>query len=313
MRELQFFEGKLPSAYRYNFEPYLFNREEYRLLQSASQWLSFYLLNEHDLLVEGHLHFYVKDDSAHSIIQSPFGGIEYSERVDRKTLFHFIEFVCENLKARGTKNIRIVNPPHAYAPVTLTLTETFLYNQGFEVSTAEIGSVISVTNKPFLDILHARKRRKLTQSLQSSLTFKVLDSTLLDQVYSFIESQRKEKSYQLSISRDHLARSVKTLNDAYVLFGVFDEDKLVAASVAVRVSQTILYHFISDHIRKIGDAKPALILMNGIYNFCLENNITLLDLGTSAKGSQPNFKLIKFKTEIGGQLTHKHTFTKKLA
>ncbi|HEY0743956.1 MAG TPA: hypothetical protein VGD40_20965 [Chryseosolibacter sp.] len=312
MHEYRFYEGKVPSAYRYNFEQYLFNREEYRLLQSESGWVSFYVLNERDLLIEAHIHFYVRDGRAQSIIQSPFGGIEWSDRIDNKTLFGFIEFACEHLKEKDVKRIVVVNPPQAYETEKQALIETFFSNTGFSLSTAEVGSVMPVTARPFSDILHPRKSKKLKQTITSNFEFRILDTSWVVDVYRFIESHRKEKDYVLSITLDHLIASVKKLNQAYKLFGVFHEGKLVAASVAVQVSSTILYHFISDHIRKIVEARPALLLMNGIYDYCTENGISLLDLGTSAKESLPNFKLIKFKSELGGQITHKFTFTKNL-
>lgn len=312
MHALQFFEGKLPSAYRYNFKPYLFNREEYRLLQSASNWISFYVLNEKDFVVEGHLHFYLKNDVAQSSIQSPFGGVECNETVDHRTVFQFLEFALGTLKDRGVKNVIIISPPQGYDPARQALVETFMLNLGFTITTAEIGSLIPITVKKFSDLLHPRKKRKLAQSSQVDLRFELLDKNSLESVYQFIAHHRKEKNYQLSISCEHLRESVEKLDDAYKFFVVFDGEKMVAASVTVQVSDTVLYHFISDHVRKVGEARPSLLLMNGIYDYCFSNNIKLLDLGTSAKESLPNFKLIKFKSEIGGQTTHKFTFTKRL-
>lgn len=313
MQEYRFYEGNVPSAYRYNFEPNLFNREEYRLLQSESGWISFYILNEPALLIEGHFHFYIRNGCAQSIIQSPFGGVECGKSIDNKTIFSFIEFVSKTLKERGVKKIVVINAPEAYDTEKQSLIETFLLNTGFSVLTAEVGAVIPVSATPFSDILHPRKKKKLKQTLQHNLEFKILDKHSVESIYRFIESHRDEKKYVLSISSDHLRTSVERLPDAYRFFGVFHEGKLVAASIAVLVSPTILYHFISDHVRKIEEARPALLLMNGIYHYCFEHGITLLDLGTSAKDSQPNFKLIKFKTELGASITHKFTFAKDLA
>jgi hypothetical protein len=190
--------------------------------------------------------------------------------------------------------------------------ETLMLNFGFTISTAELSSVISVTSKSFCEIIHPRKKRKLNQSLTGSLEFKVMGNDQSKDVYTFIEQHRMHKNYELSISREHLLASVKRMPGSYHLFGVYNEGNLVAASVAVRVSEKILYHFISDHVRKINDARPGLVLMQGIYQFCQQNQIELLDLGTSASDGLPNFKLIKFKSELAGQTTQKLTFTKKL-
>lgn len=312
MEDFRFHEGKLPSAYRYNFEQSLFQTEGYRQLQSSTGWISFYVLNERDLLVEAHIHFHVKATVAKSIIQSPFGGIEFSNKLSRKTLFQFIEFFSARLKAMDCESIVVVNPPLAYNFAHQSIIDTFMFNAGFSVLTAEVGSVITVSERSFEEILHPRKKRKLAQSSEETLRFTMLEADALDEVYNFIECHRKEKAYRLSVSLEHLRTSVERLGDAYTLFGVYHNSNLVAASVAVRVSKGVLYHFISEHIRKIGEMRPALILMRGIYRYCREHGIALLDLGTSATEGMPNFKLIKFKSELGGVSTTKLTLAKKL-
>jgi hypothetical protein len=311
--EYRFHEGDLPSAYRCNVESFLFNRREYRLLQSKNSWLSFYILNERELLAHAQIHFSIIDGIAKSIVQSPFGGFEFDNNLEVKLIFQFIEFVSSQLQSRSVKKIVIVNPPQLYDVEKHAMLETFLLNQGFFVSTSEVGSVVEISKTSFAEIIHPRKRRKLNQTLQHQFKFRKLPAEALMHVYNFIESHRKKKAYQLSISFEHLQESLATLPDSYVLFGVFNKEELVAASVGVRVSDKIVYHFISDHVRKIGDARPALVLMQGLYDYCAANQIEMLDLGTSATDSFPNFKLIKFKSEIGGKATHKFTFTKQLS
>lgn len=312
MEDYHFHEGQLPSGYRYNFEQSLFSSEAYRFLQRGSDWISFYILNDKDFLVEGQIHFYKKDSVGKSGIQSPFGGIECSDRLNSKTLFHFVEFFSNKLKEHRCSSLIIIDRPLLYSPGLRALNSIFLQNLGFNIATAEVSSIIEITAKPFAEIIHPRKKRKLAQSSAAKLEFRVLSHDCIEEVYHFIESHRKEKKYTLSITRKHLIDSVEKLRDRYQLFGVFDTGKLVAASVTVRVTDKILYHFISDHVRKIDQARPSLILMEGIYNYCQQNNITMFDLGTSAINGLPNFKLIKFKTELGGQPTPKLTFTKQL-
>lgn len=314
MEDYWFHEGKLPSAYRLNFEQSLFNTEAYRSLQASDNWVSFYLLNQQEFLVEAQIHFYVKDADAKSIIQSPFGGIECSSKLNNnKALFNFIERFCGKLKDVGCKTITIVCRPILYSSGQQSLIGTFLQNLGFRVSASEIASVISVTSKPFAEIIHPRKKRKLVQSLSAHLEFRSLTYESLAEVYKFIEQHRMEKRYLMSASLSHLQKSGQHLPDRYAVFGIFHNGSMVAASVCVRVTTTILYHFISDHVRKIGEARPSLVLMKGIYEYCQQNNIDLFDLGTSAVNGLPNFKLIKFKTELGGVPTQKLTYTKNLS
>jgi hypothetical protein len=55
------------------------------------------------------------------------------------------------------------------------------------------------------------------------------------------------------------------------------------------------------------------MLIEGMYGWCQQQGIKLLDLGTSALDSQPNFSLLDFKLRLGAHPTAKLTFVKDLA
>ncbi|MDH5398520.1 MAG: hypothetical protein OEX02_10255, partial [Cyclobacteriaceae bacterium] len=56
---------------------------------------------------------------------------------------------------------------------------------------------------------------------------------------------------------------------------------------------------------------PVAFLFNGIYNYCLQNGLHYLDIGSSAIGQEPNFPLMTFKERAGGQPALKITWQKK--
>ena len=109
-----------------------------------------------------------------------------------------------------------------------------------------------------------------------------------------------------------LQETVNKFPDRYFLFSVHHRNKVVAASIAILVRKDILYDFYHDHLKAFDHLSPIVLLVDGIYEFCLTNNIRLLDLGTSALENKPNFSLLTFKTRLGGKPTPKFTFEKKL-
>lgn len=258
------------------------------------------------------MRFSLREGVARSPLRAPFGSLDARESLPPKVVFAFLTFVEERLKQAGASSIIIKNPPDLYNPELMTLMSNFYLTHHYDIVDAEVGAVIPVTAKPFAEIIHPRKKRKLQQSLTGALTFLRMGHNELSSVYKFITECRSEKNYRLSISLEELRQFVDSFPDDYLLFAVFHQRTMVAASVAVRVHEQELYHFISDHIRKIGVMRPALILMEGIYDYCVSVGISLLDLGTSTLQGQPDVKLLRFKTEIGGHLTHKFTFQKKL-
>jgi hypothetical protein len=312
LEEYSFYEGKRPDGYQLAFHSSVFHGEDYLALRPGNDRISFYILNEKNRQISCHIHFYRRKTVAHSTIQSPFGSFEFSPHLPAMVLYDFIEFIIIRLKASLFSTILITHPPQLYEPTQAAWVHTFLLNHGFQVYLAEIASLVPVSDKKFETVIHPRKKRKLKQSEMIGFEFRLLESRFVDDVYHFILRCRDEKNFKLSVSLDDLKKAQTALPNVYILFGVYHRDLLVAASVAVRVNDKILYHFISDHIRKVEEAKPVLILMRGIYNYCSANQVQLLDLGTSALNAQPNFKLLKFKTELGGVATEKFTFVKDI-
>ena len=305
-----FAQGLLPAGYRCTFPTALFNQSAYREFQSQTGWRSFYVLSPSRYEAHACIHFFVADGIARSPLRAPFGSLEFSTLLPRSIVFRFLDYVDNNLKEAGVTQVIIKNPPDRYEPEAMALLSNFLLAREYGVLEHELGAVVPVSDKRFHEIIHPRKKRKLNQCHDQGLSFVQLRQSALPGVYDFIGACRMQKNFTLSLTRHQLEDFVERFPDEYLLFAVYHHNEMVAASVTIRPYPHVLYHFISDHIRKIGALRPALILMEGIYDFCQRANIKFLDLGTSTVDHRPNFKLVKFKTELGGQLTHRFTFTK---
>lgn len=305
-----FHEGDFPAACHVRFSPALFNRIAYGEIQSQTGWCSFYILREDEVC--GGIRFCIVDGVAKSPLRAPFGSLDLMSEIPPRVVFDFLAFVERRLQDLGASRIEVKNPPDVYDPERMTLLANFFLTHQYSITDAEVGAVIAVSSDPFSEQIHPRKKRKLVQSRVDSLQFVKLERKELPDVYAFIAACRWKKNYKLSIALDELGRFVDRFPDEYVLFGVFHGHALVAASVVIRVHEHALYHFISDHVPHIGELRPALILMEGIYEYCLSEGISLLDLGTSTLDGKPDVKLLRFKKEIGGQLTHKFSFQKNL-
>ena len=111
---------------------------------------------------------------------------------------------------------------------------------------------------------------------------------------------------------DHLERSMVAFADRYLFFGLFLGQDLAAAAITVRVNQRILYDYAHSHDREFDNLSPVISLIDGIYGYCHDNEIGILDLGTSALEGQPDFDLLYFKRSLGARTTLKLTFEKSL-
>ncbi|HEY5825320.1 MAG TPA: hypothetical protein VIT44_13190 [Cyclobacteriaceae bacterium] len=308
--ETEFIEGKLPPGHRYDFDPYIFNLPENLPLQSREGWQSFYALRQDKKLIRAQIHFHLNNGIASSPYKNPFGSLEFSDAFTPKELFEFIRFIEDKVKEKGGKEIRIISYPQLYYPSRSSMLYTFLINRGFRVSEAELSACIEISASVLFDSLSSWEKRKLRQQKKTELKFKKLPIEKLRETFDFIESCRKERSQDLSMTIGQLEAVVKTFPDSFYLFGFFDGQSLAAASIAIRINKSILYNFYSAHSKQYDLLSPVVGLIEGMYLFCQEENIKLLDLGTSALKGKPNFSLLDFKLHLGAQPTPKFTFEK---
>src|ERR1043166_2609152 len=104
-----------------------------------------------------------------------------------------------------------------------------------------------------------------------------------------------------------LKKAAEQFPEKYLLFAVFHSEKMIAASIAIRVKENILYDFYHDHDPQHDQLSPVVFLVAEMYNFCFRNGVRLLDLGTSAVDGLPNFSLLHFKKYLGCKPTPKLT------
>ncbi len=282
------------------------------MLQAVEGWHSFTALNSRHEKVSAIIHFHVNGDTAQSPLKSPFGSVEFSDTISPMVLFRFLEFVESRLKARGVKKVTIKDCPSLYRPAQSAMLHTFLLNLNFSISDAEVGAIIPVTELKFDTKLHEWERRKIRQASDAQLVVKELPIEQLGEIYLFILGCKKHKGYTLSMSLAELKQTVHTFGKNFQLFGVFNKDKLAAASIAVRVNDDVLYNFYSDHAEEFGSLSPIVSLLGYMYHYCQRSRIDKFDLGTSAIDNRPNFGLLDFKIRLGGVPATKFTFQKTL-
>lgn len=283
----------------------------FHALHRAANLSSFYLVHRAKSLAVAAVHFHIDGPVARTPYKAPFGSLECSENIGPKVLYRFLENVQHRLQEGGAKDIFIKNPPCAYAPGKWALVETFLLNLGYAISEAEVSVVIPVRDKAFSEMIRHSEKLRWRQGKEAGFHFQNLALDRLEEVFQLIAACHAEKGYSLSITQAELERTAKVFPDRYVLSGVFQGEKIVAAAVSIRINEDVLYNFLFNHEKALNHLSPPVLLMEGIYTFCRQNSIRLMDLGTSALQGNPNFPLLDFKLRMGGVPASKFTFHKE--
>jgi len=310
--ETEFIAHHPAPGHRYDFDPYIFNLPANLPLQARDNWHSFYAVRPDRKLIRAQVHFHLNEGIASSPYKNPFGSFEFSDAFTPKELFDFIKFAEDELKAKGIKKIQIVSYPQFYCASRASMLSTFLINRGFSVSNAELSACIEVSASVFFESLSSFEKRRLRQQKKTELKFRKLPIEKLRETFDFIGTCRKERGQELSMTIGQLEAVVKTFPDQFLVFGIFDGPVYAAASIAIRINKSILYNFYPAHSKQYDALSPVVGLMEGMYTFCQEESIRILDLGTSALRGRPNFSLLDFKMHLGAQPTPKFTFVKEL-
>lgn len=308
-----FFEGTPAAEYREDFSTTIFHNTRHLFLQNEAHWYTYYILHQQTKAIHAIIHFHIAGEEAKSPLQSPFGSVLFSDRLPAQVLFNFLVFVEEQLRLKGIKEITIKNPPALYFPERMATLQVLLFNLNYHVSSAEIGSMIPVDERVYIDKLEQWERRKYHMAIKKDLVAKQLSQDSIEEVYQFIAQCRKLQSRKLSLSLEQLKKIVDAFPDWFIVFAIYQHDVLVAASINIVVTRHVLYNFYGAHDRQFNKLSPVVMLMDALYTYCQKHGLAYLDLGTSAIGKEPNFSLIDFKVRLGAHSTQKLTFQKKLS
>jgi len=311
--ETKFIEGALPEGYRCDFDSYLWNEPRNLTIQSLNGWYSFYALKSEKKAARARVHFHVEDGVAVSPYKNPFGSYEFSDALAPKEFYDFIKWVEAQLTHRGVKRIEIKSYPQLYNQSCSAILSTFLVNLGYKIRNAELSACIEVNPNSLYQVMSSWEKRKAGQIRKSNLRFSVVPVNKIKDVFDFISSCREERRQTLSMNYGQMKTVSDQFADRFVLFGMYDNNALAAASISIYVNKHILYNFYSAHARQYDSLSPVVRLMEGIYEFCQTEKIQLIDLGTSALQGRPNFSLLDFKLNLGATPTQKFVFEKTLA
>jgi hypothetical protein len=228
-------------------------------------------------------------------------------------LTEFVGFTEHKLKEVGVQQILLKNPPEIYTSQSSTSLSKVLLESGYTLDLEETSAVIQVRNHSYEEILHRSKKSRLKKCHDNQFSIVSRPLNKLSEVYDFISACREEKGFTLSMSMAELQRVVNAFSKVFFLHVVMDDHQLVASSISIQVNKNVLYTFYYDHGEQYDAVSPVVFLCEGLFSFCQQNQIALLDLGTANKDGNPNLPLLDFKLSLGAQPSSKLTFVKNLS
>ncbi|MDF9800911.1 hypothetical protein OKW21_006174 [Catalinimonas alkaloidigena] len=312
MENLRFVSKKNSDQYPLQAENYLYNSSAYLQLKASrfAFLFTFYALKKNIAIAR--IHFFIKESrsgekEAISLPESPFGSLEYRGELRKENLTEFIHYIKAELSAAKVKQVSIKDCINAYrAGSNLDLQEILIQNN-FKEESSLTNHHIAVDPLALEQKMHKMERKRLRKARKAGFRFKEEPLSSLSYYYRFLQECRQEKGWHLSMSYADALKSVQQLPEAYRIFAVYHGDECIAASLSVVVNERILYDFYHDAKAAFKSWSPVVFLVEGIYQYCQQNGLRLLDLGTSQSTS-----LQLFKQHLGGIASYKNTYQLQL-
>ncbi|MDZ7607300.1 MAG: GNAT family N-acetyltransferase [Cyclobacteriaceae bacterium] len=313
MKTFDFLADQLPFGYAFNFDNYLFNKLKHINTQGVSDRADFFIVNNVKKRIEGKIHFLIKDGVAYSPYRSLFGSFEFNPRIHPNVLMDFWRFIEGDLRVRHIHVVHITAFAECYAPKKADLIHNTLTTAGFSISLKAINHHIPVNDSPLSPRMHGMEQRRLNKCRKAGFIFQQEASDKLEEIYHYLELCRAEQQLEVSLSLDKLRFYLEDFPQNYLLFTVRRDDEIMAATIAIIVHRKILYNFIPGSLHKYNAFSPTVMLCEGLYSYCQDRNIELLDLGISTeKDGKDQKSLIRFKERIGGERSYKYFYQRNL-
>jgi Acetyltransferase (GNAT) domain len=280
---------------------YLFNTPGFQATKKGES--KYFVLQKNSRYI-ARLCFRLVADRAFSGYQATFGSVDFDDNVDTDAAKYLIEQAVLILQRDGFKEIVIKHWPEAYGS---GFHDIFL-GLGFSLANREINQHLAVGNEEFAEIIKRNERKKLNQALSRGFTFRNLTVDDLPLIYQHVVETRKRKNYPVSMSYENLYQTILQLPDRYFLYGLYDREKLIAASVSVQVATDIIYNFYHADDFNYRSLSPLVLLIQHIYQYCQQQGVRILDLGISSADGVLNQGLYIFKENLGCEISDKNTY-----
>ena len=257
--------------------------------------------------------FFSQRNQVISPAEAPFGSIEFAETLPDSVLDQFLEVLLSSARLFKKPTLRLVNYPDCYAPQQANRLTAKLFRHGFRLVASHKNAYLPISNRPFEQAIQPQERRRLRACQRANFHFHHWVNPVLADVVNFITDTRKTLGHRLTLSPERLAKLLDTFPDKFLVFCVTDGSKLAALAITVHVRHDILYYFMPASNPDYRTFSPMVMLVNGLFTYCQQHKIQLLDLGVSLDNfHNPKPSLMRFKRNLGASESPKLIFEKTL-
>ena len=295
------FLGRVPAYIPFFYQP------EFVLRYGESGIITYSIYSGNILLAL--IHFQIVEKTAISLPMSSFGGIGIVKEVPDSDLRSFMNYIIDDLRQLDMQSVTIRECPKSYRHY---LNANDIYTQlGFTQLFSEANQFVNV-GKAFTDLINRNRKRSLSQSDKLNLISKQIEPGYLKEAFDLLQANRQVRGLELTMTYDQLNQAFEQFPNRYLLFGVFDQDKLIAASICIAVNGNVLYDFYHGELPEYTSTSPVTMLVATLYQYANSNKFQILDFGISSVKGKLDKGLFMFKKSLGAKVERKEMYQLEL-
>jgi Acetyltransferase (GNAT) domain len=270
-------------------------------------------LNPETHQAEARCAFFDNGPVASSPGAAPFGSVEFDNALPDATLGELLHTLTDKARQDCCSSVKMVNYPNCYAPAQADRLTNHLLEQQYRVVRNDANFYLAVGPDSLDRQMHSQERRRLRKCQQTGFRFTHWQEPPITDVLTFLTQSRENQQYPLTLPACRLAALLTQFPDKFSVFTVCDGPNIASLAVTVRVSDEILYYFLPADNLAYRSFSPAVMLIHGLFGYCQQERIKLLDLGVSLDHHR-QFKpsLARFKENLGAVSSPKRVFEKVL-
>jgi hypothetical protein len=285
---------------------WLFNTSKHIQNQTSKSVFTFILTDSLQKKTLAFFHLFVENQTGYSPLRASFGSFEIVEDISTQAFDYLLKIINHTAIQQQLSEITIKHYPSCYNPSKSAFIKSGLLRNGFGYDKTFVNQHITVTQQSFEVGLHHSEKRRLRKCQKANFEFEEWQNPDANAIYEFIAKNRQQLGYTITFSLAELSNWFNVFSDYFQVFCVRDNNQIAALALTVRVGDDVLYNFCPANNLDYRTFSPAVILTKGLYDYCFNNQIQVLDLGISLD-SNGNYKqsLSKFKQNLGADMSEK--------
>ncbi len=267
----------------------------------------FCALNSHKVAEMRHLAFYSPGSSKalagiivgrrdgeelwRSPFSAPFGGLDCV----RPLRLEEVTAIYRALLGHCGGHLLVTLSPEFYAP-SLTAHQIYAMKAlGFDMSLWLNHSYPTSRFASFEAALGDTARKHFRRASREGYEFDADAS--LEEAYSVISRNRRERGYPLALSVDELRQTSALIPQHYLVLRL--DGEAVAAAICYRLSERVMQIIYWGHVADCSGQYPMSVLVHEVFGFALSQGYDTVDIGPSTSPEAPNESLAAFKESLG--------------